>query len=564
MFKYKQEDGCYGESTEINRDLIDTFEEQFGDSYDSGQGVWSELSEGVVAELSRSVFAIASFKGGVMLRACSGIVVKRDPIITTLLTSASLVRSSHDESRIEDDLKIRVRYEYQQYTNGWLGGYDLDYNLLLVNTYTSFVPVARLYHQVQLESCTKVLAVGRIYSSRKLMATSGLVKDTFDQEEIAISTCKISKAGIGGPLVDFNGNFHGMNFSGEEETLFLPRSIILKCLKSFEIFRDENKGGDNTRRRTKCLDTIEDVSSSCDFFPKEFVDMVHQDLLSCGYPLPSIMYPGMYLIHSFDERFRKLDGSRRDFFNELSVELASNLSQSVVALASFNGNTRWFACSGILVEFNLRTSVLTSASLIRSSDDENKIDDNLRIEVRLPNGQCVKGTLQYCNLQYNIAVVNTMVLPEFRTANIYHPMQIQTGSEVVAVGRLFHRGKLTATPGIVTDKKSNFCCDELLMSTCKISKGGIGGPLVDFNGNFIGMNFYDEGETPFLPRNIILEHLKKFETRGIVADETIVEPSPSRWPVPKPYWFYPTINKPVDQFKELARLPPLFVAHCDK
>ena len=92
-------------------------------------------------------------------------------------------------------LQIRVRYKYQQYINGQLGDYDLDYNLL-VNIKTPPLPVARLDHQVQLESCSKVLAVGRIFNSRKLMATSGLVKDTisiFDQEDIAISTCKISK-----------------------------------------------------------------------------------------------------------------------------------------------------------------------------------------------------------------------------------------------------------------------------------------------------------------------------------------------------------------------------------
>ena len=89
-----------------------------------------------------------------------------------------------------------MRYKYQQYINGQLGDYDLDYNLLLVNIKTPPLPVARLDHQVQLESCSKVLAAGRIFNSRKLMATSGLVKDTisiFDQEEIAISTCKISK-----------------------------------------------------------------------------------------------------------------------------------------------------------------------------------------------------------------------------------------------------------------------------------------------------------------------------------------------------------------------------------
>ncbi|KAF8657809.1 hypothetical protein HU200_059971 [Digitaria exilis] len=174
-----------------------------------------------------------------MLCACSGIVIRYEPLITTLLTSANLLRSSHDESRIEDDLTIRVRYKIQQYIPGWLGDYDLDNNILLVNTKTPRLPVARLDHQVQLESCSKVLAVGRIFNSRKLMATSGLMKDTisvFDQEEIMVSSCKISKVGIGGPLIDVDGYFHGMNFYGVEETPFLPRSRILKCLRSFGMF----------------------------------------------------------------------------------------------------------------------------------------------------------------------------------------------------------------------------------------------------------------------------------------------------------------------------------------
>jgi hypothetical protein len=46
-----------------HRGLVGPFEEQFGDSDDSGEGVWSELSKGVAANLSRSVFAVASFKG---------------------------------------------------------------------------------------------------------------------------------------------------------------------------------------------------------------------------------------------------------------------------------------------------------------------------------------------------------------------------------------------------------------------------------------------------------------------------------------------------------------------
>lgn len=46
----------------------------------------------------------------------------------------------------------------------------------------------------------------------------------------------------------------------------------------------------------------------------------------------------MHLVNSFEERFCKSRDYRRDFINELSGELASNLSQNVVSLASFKGD----------------------------------------------------------------------------------------------------------------------------------------------------------------------------------------------------------------------------------
>ncbi|KAM0910529.1 hypothetical protein ACQ4PT_014070 [Festuca glaucescens] len=251
------------------------------------------------------------------------------------------------------------------------------------------------------------------------------------------------------------------------------------------------------------------------FNPQVPIDTIHKKLRSLGYPVPEKNCGGMKLINRFEEKFPYVDGSCRSVLKDLSQEVALNLSCSVVSLASFNGNTRLFACTGILIEC---TSVLTCASLVRYSDDENKIDDDLRIEVRLPNKQFVTGKLQHYSLHYNLAVVNIMASPDLHTANLYHDVQFEP------------------------------CC-KLLTSTCKITKAGIGGPLVDFDGNFIGMNFYDEENTPFIPRNIILECLGHFETKrttiaavfymnllnGLYSEKSL----PDRWPVPKPYWVYP-------------------------
>lgn len=94
-----------------------------------------------------------------------------------------------------------------------------------------------------------------------------------------------------------------------------------------------------------------------------------------------------------------------------------------------------------------------------------------------------------------------------------------------------------ATSGELVEKRNNVSCTDLKDSTCVISKAGIGGPLMDFDGNFIGMNFYDMGQTPYLPGDKILEVLRQFDGKRALSDEAIGCP---RWPIPEPRWHYPS------------------------
>ncbi|XP_002459159.2 uncharacterized protein LOC8074118 [Sorghum bicolor] len=105
-----------------------------------------------------------------------------------------------------------------------------------------------------------------------------------------------------------------------------------------------------------------------------------------------------------------------------------------------------------------------------------------------------------------------------------------------------------ASKGRLSDWSGQLDCKFLVHSTCKTTKAGIGGPLVDFSGRFIGMNFYEKNiGTPSLLCNhiiIVLQSFKKkgsgkisssvpFWTMDMDKDETV---PPNRWPVPKPYW----------------------------
>ncbi|OEL13028.1 hypothetical protein BAE44_0025952, partial [Dichanthelium oligosanthes] len=116
---------------------------------------------------------------------------------------------------------------------------------------------------------------------------------------------------------------------------------------------------------------------------------------------------------------------------------------------------------------------LTSASLVSDFVCDNKIAENLR------------GTLQHYNLHYNVALVSVKDFCAPNPANIQH----QGRDELVAIGCCFEYGILMAARGQHTEMLGRLDCKLLRYSTCKITKAGIGGPLVDFDGKFLGMNF---------------------------------------------------------------------------
>lgn len=509
-----------------------------------------------------------------MFFACTGIIIKNDPETktTSFLTSLSLVRSIEDDSKIFHNMRIQVRLPDDQVELGWLNFWDLQHNLAVINIPRFHtLQVASLHNQRQFECHSKVVAVGRCFNSGKLMATAGMLNDNPSgdyREALAVSTCEITMTGVGGPLIDIDGDFIGMNFYSEKATPFLPRNKILELLVQFSkrIPPWAKEGSDSAIKRPQKSDSQgksrgaqknkgqkPSICTICDpecqpglkdkmLKYKRFHapwphtsyhgDAEKKELKSSGYPFPLWEEFGRRLVNSFEEEFSE------NILRKLKKKVASNMSESVVALASFIGKNRCFACTGVVIESNEGTTrVLTSASLVRTSDNENKVDDKLKIVVCLPDNRRIPGTLERCSLNYNIAVVGIKDFFCTWTAQIDDQVQVKPHGDVVAVGRVFNSGKLMATRGVVTDKLSELNCKELVISTCKITKAGIGGPIIDFAGNLIGMNFYGLEETPYMPMNIILELLSDFNSKGTVA---IDDHSPNRWPVPKPFWCYPT------------------------
>ncbi|RCV44242.1 hypothetical protein SETIT_9G357800v2 [Setaria italica] len=493
------------------------------------------------------------------------------------------------------DAEIHVNLPDGQMMRGYLMTIHFDYNIAVIG----LGPV-HVFKEASLDQPGEVGYINTVTaiccnSTGKIMSLTGLVTKKSSElygQKLIMSTCIIPEFGIGGPLVDSEGNFVGMNMSqvDNEGTLFLPKETILKsivpyflpstfvvgqascCRASIKqgsdnqierstseicksstlvVLNSEEKGrgsdkSPETNQKSSVSSTSDSESESSQDTSElsnsplpdnEFMKAFTNDLLSRGYPLPKMLEGGMELRKNFEEEFAG------DIWNRLTKKVALDTSLSVVSLASFRGETRFFACTGVLIgRHKSITRILTSASLVRLAN-KNEIDGSLKIRVLLPNKKHATGKLQHHNLHYNIAVVSIRNFHCRRIAKLHieKPVYPLNDNQVVAIGSTFDTGKLMATSGVLTDNSSNLVSEEHGICTCKITKAGIGGPLIDFCGNFIGMNFYDAKRTPYLPRHIILEQLKDFDRKGSAAAKINEDGDPNRFSVPGPYWWYPSL-----------------------
>ncbi|XP_047069414.1 uncharacterized protein LOC124677472 [Lolium rigidum] len=511
---------------------------------DSDQVVLSGLSDRPISYLSKIVASITLYKGNIMFFSCSGIAIERQGChLTRFLTSASLARAlNSNEDR--DDWKIEVRPEGNEVYMGVMSAFDLDRNFVVVSVHGFLdVQVGSFQYALQIPPHGEILvAIGRAVSGEIIVKNVEFEGDPIVLKDDEDLDCRISEAWEGGPLASVDGKVVGINlFLTTRRAVFVPCGTILKHLKHY-LTSQQKKAGLAQSKTTNVYRfgarPIGEESNSYSEVHENFLNQKQLDLEAMGYPkLPSSMSgAGMILANTFEETFGDIHGE--GVWRKFSKK-ASNINRNVVALASFNGGKRFFACTGFFIEWNESTIILTSASLVRSSGDENKIADNLRIQVLL-NSQCREGMLQHYNLHYNVALVSVKDYPTLRPSKTL--LWWNRTFEVAAIGRCFKTGALMATTGDLVCWTGTLDCDFLATSTCKITKAGIGGPLVSLDGDVIGMNFYDKRiGTPFLGLSDIYRILALFETKSKPGEhlwkmDEDEKTKPNRWPVPMPRW----------------------------
>ncbi|KAG0531228.1 hypothetical protein BDA96_04G005900 [Sorghum bicolor] len=522
----------FGEPLPDREDSNIAFEERsFGEIVKPGE-ITCPISTNYAVDLSSLVVSIALFDGDKMLFACSGIPIphgRTTQSLTRFVTSAHLVTQFNQNRNKDDKLRVAVRLPNNRATDGFLGLYDKD---IAIVTCFGFLGV----HRIDLNDKAKpfpvdnLKAAGRAFNSGSWMAMRGSLYQKRPLEHLedlntwVSDSQHISKAVLGGPLLGSDNKIVGMSLDiydpGDANLryTFLPMDLLCKRLKHFQILNPE-------KLHNRGYTLPKDVSS---VVPSGFMQTVCR-LKSCDYPIPPplVLEFNGRLFNHFEECFGEVlpwkgypyghtpGGSEKCVWNQLPKDVVTDVPRRVVSLASFNGYVRTFACTGLLIKWHgskaKHTVILTSASLVRGRCNEDSIDNSLTIEVFLPPNQHAGGTLEFYNLDYNIAIVSlNKNFNAIRPDDIFTENAQNKCKKVVAIGRDAKLHLLMAASGEVKpgNKGCKVVCEDVRLSTCKIKKAGIGGPLINLDGSFVGMNFYDgSGVTPFLPRDKIVDVL---------------------------------------------------------
>lgn len=456
-------------------------------------------------------------------------------------------------------------------------------------------PLDLLQASTPTSSDDEMIAAGSAFQSGCLMAAKVKPVPVSQQNLSSWKIANVYKCGpeavLGGPVIGKDNRIIGINFdvhgafvpgAANLYVLFVPLESLYTYLHHFRILSREGL----------CFREYSLPEGVYTLVPSAFRRRINR-IMHFSYPMPPPLMLELngVLRNQFEECFGELCAWKGYPFGvppycsvervwvRLGNDVLKDISRRVVSVASFDGFHRLFACTGLLIKRHESTAVLTSASLVGCCHDEdgsyglrkdfmfNNCCD-LEIKVFLPPNQHANGTLEFYNLNYNIAIISlSKKLIGTRPEDIFKENSTQKSSgKVVAIGRETLRGLLMASMGEMKprDKDCKLDCKDIKLSTCKIKKAGIGGPLINFDGSFVGMNHFDgRMVTPFLPKSKIVQVLRqgvsvRLDDGPVHLRDASEGSRLNRWPVPRPYWYHGLLDADRDDhlpFVSRGRVP---------
>ncbi|KAL6594697.1 hypothetical protein ACP70R_048435 [Stipagrostis hirtigluma subsp. patula] len=205
-----------------------------------------ESATKTVLQVAKVVLGLTSYVDGKLLRRASGFLVEWDKAtkVGTVLTSALLIRSKAtdvdewlgtDEYSPDAEIQVQLLDKESTIVPAILLNFNKQYNLALFKVTMDLPSKVKIPPFSEVECSQEVFVIGR-NKDLYLNIDHGTVlyesPSSFQRHHYMFIACGINEFGIGGPVVDYNGEVAGM--ANRPDMAFVPSSIIIKCLRMWK------------------------------------------------------------------------------------------------------------------------------------------------------------------------------------------------------------------------------------------------------------------------------------------------------------------------------------------
>lgn len=219
----------------------------------------------------------------------------------------------------------------------------------------------------------------------------------------------------------------------------------------------------------------------------------------------------------------EITSTKQDFVSIVRVTMPSVVGVSVLkpdgeGILDFNVTEKWGIGTGVILSD--KGYILTNQHLASNV--------NGSVTVTLDNGEEVKGKTIWNEANLDLAIVKIEARNDLKAVKLGSAKNSEIGEEVIAIGNpLGLEFQKSVTKGVISglartlkveDETSTVVMENLIQTDASINTGNSGGPLINQNGEVIGINTVKitsaEGIGFAVPIDIIKPILSKLEKDG--------------------------------------------------
>ncbi len=245
-------------------------------------------------------------------------------------------------------------------------------------------------------------------------------------------------------------------------------------------------------------------------------------------------------IYQFYMEIQKVSNQNETYGTKLSAEeepkenqedissIIEKVSDCVVGISKMRNISTSVFLSGASENLGLGSGIIISEKGYILTNQHVAGDANKNCYVTVKSGKTYNGKIIWANNDIDLAIIKVNeIFPKIAT--IGNSNSVRVGEEVYAIGNpIGYEFQRTVTAGIISavnrtvkiknDDETYSYMSNLIQTDATINPGNSGGPLIDKEGNIIGINTIKitsaEGIGFAIPINIIKPVIEKYETTG--------------------------------------------------